>query len=133
MGNQGWPTQSSGPSALGTASNAGISLTYIQVVRDFVDHPDIAEYVFDVCHPGFERQEPDEARHVENLGGKALSLDKVGQRLTSRGPLARHRVSRFRYFSDVPSRNNFVNRLRGGLHNCSETTPLPLRVAEKIV
>ena len=121
------------PHYLGTASNAGISLTYIQVVRDFVDQPDIAEYVFDVYHPGFERQEPDEARHVENLGGKALSLYKIGQRLTSRGALARHRVYRFRYFSDVPGRNNFVNRLRGPLNNCGETAFPPFHIKEEII
>ena len=109
MGNQAWPARLSEPSALSRhGSLQGSPSPISMIVRDFVDHPDIAEYVFDVYHPGLERQEPDEARMWRTSAVSPQS--QVIQRLASRGPLARHRVSRFRCFSDVPGHNNFVNR-----------------------
>ena len=102
------------PHYLDAARNAGIALTKGHVVRNLMDQTDIAQHVLDACRSRLERQEPNEARHVERFNCEALGLYKVGQRHIIRRPLTRHWVSWFRRFSYVPGRNDFVNPLRGG-------------------
>ena len=86
-----------------------------------------------VATPDLSAKNPTEARHVKRFGGETIGLNNVSQGFVFRRPRARNSVSRLSHFSYVPGHNDFFDRLRGGLHRCTKTMPLLLRVAEEIV
>ena len=118
---------------LRAAGNKRLTLPHDYVMDNFVDHPNIAEHVFNAGRARLKRYKPYEAGHVEGVGSKSFELDHVGQGFVSGRSFVWLRPPEFKHLPHVPKSHNLANRIGGTPNNCGETAFASFHIKEEII